>query len=317
MGSSEMAVPSRIGRRRRRRRLLTRAVPLAVIAVLAFGAGIVVATGPGRAERAPRLELRHRVGARRLPAHVLAPRPGVAAADVRAAVRGRVPDGGGNRNAVVGRPVARRQPHRRRDPCPDVVAHAAVRHAARDAAASRSTAAARERRSASRRRCCSPGSVPGSSWRAGPPLAAARDPARQRRHAAGAGPRPDLADPRGRIGDRRRARSDPGRRGHALRAGGYPPNAKVGLDGLERIFQNQLAGTPGGTLLAGNRVLARGKAGRRSHGHDHDQPCDRARGDRRDRPGTTPGSPRWTRAPARCWRSRASRSRRSSRPARR
>jgi cell division protein FtsI/penicillin-binding protein 2 len=40
-------------------------------------------------------------------------------------------------------------------------------------------------------------------------------------------------------------------------AAGYPPNAKVGQDGLERIFERQLAGTPGGTLLAGRRVLAR------------------------------------------------------------
>ncbi|MGA2925408.1 MAG: penicillin-binding transpeptidase domain-containing protein [Solirubrobacteraceae bacterium] len=40
-------------------------------------------------------------------------------------------------------------------------------------------------------------------------------------------------------------------------AAGYPPNAKIGIDGLERIFQRQLAGTPGGTLLAGKRVLAR------------------------------------------------------------
>ena len=40
-------------------------------------------------------------------------------------------------------------------------------------------------------------------------------------------------------------------------AAGYPPGAKVGIDGLERIFQRQLAGTPGGTLLAGTRVLAR------------------------------------------------------------
>jgi peptidoglycan glycosyltransferase len=38
---------------------------------------------------------------------------------------------------------------------------------------------------------------------------------------------------------------------------GYPPNANVGLDGLERIFQPQLAGLPGGTLRAGHRVLAR------------------------------------------------------------
>jgi cell division protein FtsI/penicillin-binding protein 2 len=40
-------------------------------------------------------------------------------------------------------------------------------------------------------------------------------------------------------------------------ADGYPPNARVGLDGLERVFQPQLAGTPGGVLLAGKRVLAR------------------------------------------------------------
>jgi cell division protein FtsI/penicillin-binding protein 2 len=39
-------------------------------------------------------------------------------------------------------------------------------------------------------------------------------------------------------------------------ADGYPPDAKVGLDGLERIFQRRLAGTPGGALLAGARTLA-------------------------------------------------------------
>jgi hypothetical protein len=37
---------------------------------------------------------------------------------------------------------------------------------------------------------------------------------------------------------------------------GYPPDAKVGQDGLERIFERQLAGRPGGTLLAGSRPLA-------------------------------------------------------------
>jgi cell division protein FtsI/penicillin-binding protein 2 len=39
-------------------------------------------------------------------------------------------------------------------------------------------------------------------------------------------------------------------------AAGYPPNAKVGSDGLERAFESQLAGTPGGRLLAGHRVIA-------------------------------------------------------------
>ncbi len=42
----------------------------------------------------------------------------------------------------------------------------------------------------------------------------------------------------------------------AYMADGYPPDAKVGLNGLERIFESRLAGTPGGTLLAGHRVLA-------------------------------------------------------------
>jgi cell division protein FtsI/penicillin-binding protein 2 len=39
-------------------------------------------------------------------------------------------------------------------------------------------------------------------------------------------------------------------------AQGYPPDAKVGLDGMERIFQTQLAGTPGGSLMSGRRILA-------------------------------------------------------------
>ena len=39
-------------------------------------------------------------------------------------------------------------------------------------------------------------------------------------------------------------------------AQGYPADAHVGLNGLERAFQTQLAGTPGGVLLAGKRALA-------------------------------------------------------------
>ena len=40
-------------------------------------------------------------------------------------------------------------------------------------------------------------------------------------------------------------------------ADGYPAGTHVGIDGLERVFQTQLAGTPGGVLLAGKRVLVR------------------------------------------------------------
>jgi cell division protein FtsI/penicillin-binding protein 2 len=42
----------------------------------------------------------------------------------------------------------------------------------------------------------------------------------------------------------------------ADRALGYPRGTQVGMDGLERIFQDRLAGHPGGTLLAGRRALA-------------------------------------------------------------
>ena len=37
---------------------------------------------------------------------------------------------------------------------------------------------------------------------------------------------------------------------------GYPSDANIGVDGLERIFQGRLAGKLGGQLLAGRRVLA-------------------------------------------------------------
>lgn len=42
-----------------------------------------------------------------------------------------------------------------------------------------------------------------------------------------------------------------------LRAAGYPPEALVGVSGLERVFQRDLAGQPGGTLAVGDRVVAR------------------------------------------------------------
>lgn len=48
----------------------------------------------------------------------------------------------------------------------------------------------------------------------------------------------------------------PPERRERLRALGYPADARVGLSGLERIFEEQVAGRPGGTLRAGSRVLA-------------------------------------------------------------
>ena len=48
----------------------------------------------------------------------------------------------------------------------------------------------------------------------------------------------------------------PAGRAALLAARGFPPRAVVGRTGLERQFDDRLAGTPGGTLLAGRRVLA-------------------------------------------------------------
>jgi len=49
----------------------------------------------------------------------------------------------------------------------------------------------------------------------------------------------------------------PPERAQRLRELGYPDNASVGLTGLERVFEERVAGRPGGTLRAGTRVLAR------------------------------------------------------------
>jgi peptidoglycan glycosyltransferase len=46
----------------------------------------------------------------------------------------------------------------------------------------------------------------------------------------------------------------PERKDH-LRSLGYPADAIVGTSGLERVFEERLAGTPGGQLRAGRRVL--------------------------------------------------------------
>ncbi len=51
----------------------------------------------------------------------------------------------------------------------------------------------------------------------------------------------------------------PADRVESLRAQGIPDDAQVGISGLERVFQDQVAGRPGGRLLAGARVLASGE----------------------------------------------------------
>ncbi|MHB8532209.1 MAG: penicillin-binding transpeptidase domain-containing protein [Solirubrobacteraceae bacterium] len=48
----------------------------------------------------------------------------------------------------------------------------------------------------------------------------------------------------------------PSARRQSLEAEGVPPDAQVGVSGLELAFDGRLRGTPGGELLAGGRVLA-------------------------------------------------------------
>ena len=100
-------------------------------------------------------------------------------------------------------------------------------------------------------------------------------------------------------------------------ADGYPPGAHVGLDGLERVFQTQLAGTPGGVLLAGKRVLARTVPKRGRDVTTTIVPNRSSRRGRGPRHPATPGSRRWIRAPERCSPSRGSRSPPPSLPGRR
>jgi Penicillin binding protein transpeptidase domain/Penicillin-binding Protein dimerisation domain/NTF2-like N-terminal transpeptidase domain len=57
----------------------------------------------------------------------------------------------------------------------------------------------------------------------------------------------------------------PPERAEELAARGVPEGAPIGLTGLEREFDARLAGTPGGELLAGRRVLA---SSRPRHGSD-------------------------------------------------
>src|SRR5919108_166413 len=47
----------------------------------------------------------------------------------------------------------------------------------------------------------------------------------------------------------------PPERRRELAALGVPSDAQVGVSGLERVFDDQLIGTPGGELLAGKRIL--------------------------------------------------------------
>ena len=107
----------------------------------------------------------------------------------------------------------------------------------------------------------------------------------------------------------------PPERAQELEERGVPAGAPVGLTGLEREFDAELTGTPGGELLRRRRGCSR--AGRRSAARACARRSTRTCSARPSRrwPAATAGSPPCGRAPARCSGSRASRSRPRSRPA--
>lgn len=102
-----------------------------------------------------------------------------------------------------------------------------------------------------------PGLEPGTKLRRETRLPARADILARDRTPLASGPGrtsdvPDVAiNVVGRVGEA------PPERAAELRKRGWPSDAQVGLNGLERALDEQLAGRPGGTLRAGDVVLAR------------------------------------------------------------
>ncbi len=246
------------GRRRgtRRRRLLTRAAPLGALAVLAFAAGVVYATAPGRAERRlvteylqawargdyarmySLLDARSR-DRTSMAQFVAAYQRAARTATLTAIVPGRP---GRGRGSVFPVPVLVRTRlfgtlrETLEVPLADGGSGASVRFSD-----TLLFPGLRPGEQLTRRAEMAPRAALLASD--GTPLAQGPDRT---------SPIPDVASQIvGVLGP------IPASEAGTYAAEGYPADAKVGLDGLERVFERQLAGTPGGMLLAGARVLAR------------------------------------------------------------
>ncbi len=141
----------------------------------------------------------------------------------------------------------------------------------------------------------------------------ARDGTLDRQAARPACPSSGRSRPRSPAGSARRRPS--ARR--SSRAAACPRARPVGLNGLEREFDERLAGTPGGTLKAGGRVLARSRPQRGAGGAHHDRPRRPGGRGRRRSPAASAASRCCGRATARCSRWPGSPTARPSRPARR
>ena len=274
---------------------------------------------PVAPQRALVTRVRPRVGARRLPAHVLAARPRVAARGSPSPVRRRVPErGAAPRRSRSIAPAARRQQHGGVIPVAMLVRHRRVRHAARDLLGAARPAAARVRTVQFSARCCSRGCGPASSSAARtqlPPRAAllASDGTPLAQGPNRTSPIPDVAGQIvGTLGPIPAADGAPryAAAGLSARREGRPWTGSSGSSSISSPARRAARCWPGSACSRTARRCPGGRSRPRS--------TPRSSAPRSPRwPAATPGSPRWTRAPARCWRSPASRSRRCSRPARR
>jgi cell division protein FtsI/penicillin-binding protein 2 len=243
------------GGRRRRRRLLTRAAPLAIVAVAAFVAGAIIASSPGRAERrvvtqyAQDWTRRDYRGMYALlnsesRAHMSQRKfSGVYAdaADTSTMTKLAVVGVGSRRGNVI--PVQMLVTTRL----------FGVLHETLDVPVVGKGSKVSVRFS---RELLFPGMRPGERLHRQVDLAPraallASDGTPLAEGPQRTSPIPDVADQIvGTVG------SIPAGEAASYEAQGYPPDATVGLDGMERIFQKQLAGTPGGSLMSGRRLLA-------------------------------------------------------------
>jgi beta-lactamase class D len=239
----------------RRRKLVRRAAPLAALAVVAFAAGLVLAGGPGRAERqlvtqyvdswtrgdyVHMYSLLDTASRRRLTQaqFVQALDAAAATATLVSITHGKVGSRSGGKIPVRMRVVTHVF-----GALPEVL----------EVPLSGSGSSARIRFSTS---LLFPGLRPGEQLTRRvslPPRAdlLARDGTPLAQGPARTSPIPDVAGQIvGTLGP------IPATDVSAYEARGYPPDAQVGLNGLEHVFQDRLAGSPGGKLLAGHRSLA-------------------------------------------------------------
>jgi peptidoglycan glycosyltransferase len=242
-------------RRSRRRRLLTRVGPICVLAVASLVAGIFVGTSPGRAER--------RVVTRYVQAWTRGDYPAMYALLDRRS-RSRISErqfvaayARAAGMATLSSVVAGRVAARRGDTIDvDMLLHTRLFGALREmlevpVVGTGSNTAVRYSAT-----LLFPGIRPGERLKRRVHLAPraallASDGTPLAKGPGRASPIPDVASQiAGSVGPIPTAQAT------LYAAEGYPANARVGLDGLEAIFQRQLAGTPGGALIAGHRMLA-------------------------------------------------------------